>query len=125
MDYTGLFLSVAAGFPRSLHDARMLRLTDFYRAAEDEDILMKPTLDLEGTIIRPLVVGDSAYPLKTWLLPVLKDNGALTEDQKKFNKELSKARIISEHAFGLIKGRWRVLLKRLDEDHKHHEKRGI
>ena len=118
VDYTGLFLSVAAGFPGSLHDARMLRLTDFYRAAEDEDILMEPTLDLGGTVIRPLVVGDSAYPLKTWLLPVLKDNGALTEDQKKFNKELSKARIISEHAFGLIKGRWRVLLKRLDEDHK-------
>lgn len=56
--------------------------------------------------------------MKTWLLPVIKDNGALTRDQKKFNKELSKARIVSEHAFGLMKGRWRVLLKRLDEDHQ-------
>ena len=78
---------------------------------------MEPTLDLGVTVIRPLVVGDSAYPLKTWLLPVIKDNGALNRDQKKFNKELSKARIVSEHAFGLLKGRWRALLKRLDEDH--------
>ena len=115
---TGLFLSVATGFPGSLHDARMLRLSDFYWAAEDEEILMEPTLDLAGTVIRPFVVGDSAYPLKTWLLPVIKDNGGLTEDQKKFNKELSKSRIIAEHVLGLtIKGRWRVLLKRLDEDH--------
>ena len=53
----------------------------------------------------PLVVGDSAYPLKTWLLPVIKDNGALNRDQKKFHKELSKARIVSEYAFGLLKGR--------------------
>jgi len=50
-------------------------------------------------------------------LPELKDNGALTGDQKKFDKEVSKARIISEHAFDLIKGKWRVLLK--------HPKRGV
>ena len=117
VDSSGLFLSVATGFPGSLHDSRMLRLSDVYWAAENEDILMEPTLDLGGTVIRPLVVGDSAYPLKTWLLPVIKDNGALNRDQKKFNKELSKARIVSEHAFGLLKGRWRALLKRLDEDH--------
>ena len=112
-----LFLSVATGFPGSLHDSRMLRLSDVYWAAEEEDILMEPTLDLGITVIRPLVVGDSAYPLKTWLLPVIKDNGALNQDQKNINKELAKARIVSEHAFGLLKGRWRALLKSLDEDH--------
>ena len=117
VDSSGLFLSVATGFPGSLHDSRMLRLSDVYWAAEEEDILIEPTLDLGGTVIRPLFVGDSAYPLKTWLVPVIKDNGALNQDQKKFNKELAKARIVSEHAFGLLKGRWRALLKRLDEDH--------
>ena len=118
VDSSGLFLSVATGFPGSLHDSRMLRLSDVYWAAENEDILMEPTVDLVGSVIRPppLVVGDSAYPLKTWLLPVIKD-GALNGEQKKFNKELSKARIVSEHAFGLLKGRWRALLKSLDEDH--------
>ena len=55
----------------------MLRLSDVYWATENEDILMEPTLDLGGTVICPLVLGDSAYPLKTWLLPVIKDNGAL------------------------------------------------
>ena len=84
VDSSGLFLSVSTGFSGSLHDSRMLRLSDVYWAAENEDILMEPTLDLGGTVIRPLVVRDSAHPLKTWLLPVIKDNGALNGDQKKF-----------------------------------------
>ena len=54
-------------------------------------------MDLNGTVMRPLIVGDSAYPLKTWLLRPVKDNGTLTREQKKFNKQLSKARIVSEH----------------------------
>ena len=67
-------------------------------------------------VIRPLIGGDSAYPLKTWLPRPVKDNGTLTREQKKFNKQLSKARIVSEHAIGKTKGRWRVLDKRLDKD---------
>ena len=59
------YLSVVTGFHGSLHDSRMLPLSDVYWAAEEEDILMEPTLDLEITVIRPLVVGDSAHPLKT------------------------------------------------------------
>ena len=47
VDSSGLFLSVATGFPGSLHDSRMLRLSDVYWAAENEDILMELTLDLE------------------------------------------------------------------------------
>lgn len=116
VDSSGLYLSVSTGYPGSMHDARVLRLSELFDAAENQNILMEPTMDLNGTVIRPLIVGDSAYPLKTWLLRPFKDNGALTQEQKKFNKELSKARIISEHAYGMTKGRWRVLEKRLDED---------
>ncbi|XP_015780802.1 PREDICTED: putative nuclease HARBI1 [Acropora digitifera] len=110
-DCHGLYLSVSTGYPGSLHDARLLRLSEIFDAAENENILMEPTV-----VIRPLIGGDSAYPLKTWLLRPVKDNGTLTREQKKFNKQLSKARIVSEHAIGKTKGRWRVLDKRLDED---------
>lgn len=89
----------------------VLRLREIFDAAENENILMEPTV-----VIRPLIGGDSAYPLKTWLLRPVKDNGTLTREQKKFNKQLSKARIVSEHAIGKTKGRWRVLDKRLDKD---------
>ena len=45
VDSSGLILSVATGFPVSLHDSRMLRLSDVYWVAKEEDILMEPTLD--------------------------------------------------------------------------------
>ncbi|CAH3165783.1 unnamed protein product, partial [Porites lobata] len=103
----GLMVGLAKPTVVNLHDARMLRLTDVYWAAEDENILMEPTFDLGGTVVRPLIVGDTAYPNKTWLIRPFKDNGGLTRDQRNFNREVSKARIVSEHAFGMTKGRWR------------------
>ena len=45
---------MATGFPGSLHDVRILRLTDVYWAAEDETILMEPIFDFNGTVMRPL-----------------------------------------------------------------------
>ena len=46
VDASGLYLSVATGFPGSLHDVRMVRLTDIYWASEDENILMEPAFEL-------------------------------------------------------------------------------
>ena len=40
----------------------------------------------------------------------------LSAQQKQFNYRLSKARVIIEHTYGQLKGRWRCLLKRLDID---------
>ena len=44
------------------------------------------------------------------------NNGRLTPQQKLINYQLSRARVVVEHAYGRLKGRWRCLLKRLDID---------
>ena len=36
--------------------------------------------------------------------------------KKTFNYRLSRARVVVEHCYGRLKGRWRCLLKRLDVD---------
>lgn len=38
-----------------------------------------------------------------------KDNGTLTENQKKYNRVLSSIRVVIERAFGLLKNRFRRL----------------
>ena len=59
----------------------------------------------------PLIVGDSAFPLGTWLLKPY-TNAVLTPQQRYFNYRLSRARMVTEGAYGKLKGRWRVLLRK-------------
>ena len=68
-----------------------------------------------GREIRPVLLGDSAYPLSTWLLKPYHE-GTNDPEEINFNKELSRARVSVECAFGILKGRWRILQKRLDSD---------
>lgn len=64
--------------------------------------------------MRPLILGDGAYPLCDWLVEPFSQDHRLDEAEQKFNKSLSSARVVVEQAFGLLKARWRCLLKRLD-----------
>jgi len=45
-----------------------------------------------------------------WLITPFRDNGHLTDDQRKFNKTLSSLRQVIERTMGLLKGRWRKLI---------------
>ena len=60
------------------------------------------------------MLGDPAYPLLPWLMKGFPDNGNLTREKKRFNYRLSRARVVIEHTYGRLKGRWPCLLKRLD-----------
>jgi len=60
-------------------------------------------MDINGTQIRPLILGNSAYPQKSWLMRPSQDNEALTAALRHFSKEQSKERIVVEHGQELTK----------------------
>ena len=106
------FIHVSFGYPGSIHDARVLRLSGLFDLGENEQTLTSPMKMVSGTEIPPLIIGDRAYPLLKWLVKPYPNRGHLQPDECEFNKKLSAARSVVERAFGMFKGRWGLLLKR-------------
>ncbi|XP_015749673.1 PREDICTED: putative nuclease HARBI1 [Acropora digitifera] len=113
-----MLLDAFTGWPGSVHDSRVLRNSLLFRSADQK---------FNG---ETHLLGDGGYPLLTvypnvkgswdlfnmccflflWLITPFRDNGHLTDDQRKFNKTLSSLRQVIERTIGLLKGRWRKLL---------------
>lgn len=56
------------------------------------------------------LLGDTAYPLREYLLTPYRDYGALTKQQKGFNYKFSATRVLIENAFSNLKKRFRQLM---------------
>ena len=111
-DYT--ITDVNIGWPGSVHDAHVLVHSGLYHNATEGDLLPHTfAKNVAGVEIPPYLIGDAAYPLKTWLIKPFPDRG-LSSNKRTFNYRLSRARMVVENAFGRLKGRWRRLLKRND-----------
>lgn len=59
------------------------------------------------------IVGDNAFPLKTYLMKPYGESSNMTTAQKIFNYRLSRARRIVENAFGILVSRFRIFEKPL------------
>ena len=96
------FSSVDVGYPGKDHDARVFRASDlWFESGERVDKLFAcPEYHL---------VGDAAYPIKSYLLKPFRETGNLTQPQRTFNHRLSCVRVVSERAIGRWKGRFKRL----------------
>jgi len=94
------FIDVFVGWPGSSHDARVWRESSVGCGLAEDNIKIP-----KGTHL----LGDSAYPLHSYLMTPFRDNGHSIRRQTNYNTKLSSKRIVIEQAFGLLKGRFRRL----------------
>ena len=117
-----LFRHISVGYPGSVHDSRVLQLSGLADLAEKGEILKSPTKIIRGVEVRPMLAGDSAYPLSGWLLKPFSTRGNLLQQEKKFNEKFSAVRAVVERAFRMLKGRWRILAKKNNNTSKVYHK---
>ncbi|XP_062583188.1 putative nuclease HARBI1 [Saccostrea cucullata] len=98
-DDTLLIRNIYTGWPGSTHDARVLRNSELFTQAEAGNLLDR----------NKIILADSAYPLKGWLITPFRDNGRLGANQRRFNRILSSARQSIERCIGHLKGMFRTL----------------
>lgn len=110
----GCLLDVAVGFPGSIHDARVLRMSGFFGQVQRNEILQRPIRNIGRVQVGPIIVGDSAYPGLPWLIKPYQNIPNLEQSKVRFNTILSKATVVADQAFGILKGRWRCLRKELE-----------
>jgi hypothetical protein len=97
------------GWPGCTHDNRMFGNSPFYNNPAN---YMEP---------QEYIIGDSAFQPQWFCVPAYSRVGS-TYNQELFNKNLSKARVISEHCIGLLKGRfpWLRPIRKPVSKHRRH-----
>nr|XP_039269133.1 putative nuclease HARBI1 [Styela clava] len=94
-DENMIFTDIVVKWPGSSHDSFILQQSNIYDKFES------------GQFGNSLLLGDSGYPLKKWLMtPISNPNGTAAE---RYNIAHKKTRVIIEKAFGVLKQRWRIL----------------
>ena len=107
------FIWGTCGFPGNSHDAIIFQSTQLWSDIKEGNFIPEIAANLNGVLVPPLVVGDSAFPFQPWLMKPY-GNAVLTPEQRYFNYRLSRARMVTEECYGQLKGRWRILLRKCE-----------
>lgn len=75
---------------------------------------------MSGVFLPYKLIGDAAYPMRPWFYSPFKgEKEGLSRSKSHWNIIQSSTRMAVERAFGILKGRWRILLKRIDMPLEH------
>ena len=102
-----------------LGDARVFVHSPIYSQISEQDLLPNKPMSVNGVNVPLFLIGDSAYPLQTWLVKPFSQRGVLTSDMRQYNYRICRARIVVENAYGHLKARWRRLMTRNDMHVNH------
>ena len=105
------FIWASSGYLGNSHDAIIFQSTKFYSKMLNQTLIPHYYKEENDNVIYPTLLGDSAFPFLPWLMKPY-TNTVLTREQRYFNYRLSRARMVAEGAFGQLKGRWRILMRK-------------
>lgn len=112
------FLYVAVGTPGSVSDGGIWSETSLGQALEEGRAGFPDPEPLPGEDnpdIPYALVGDDAFPLRSWMMkPYL--HRQISGEQRIFNNRLSRARRVVENAFGILASRFRCLLTTMEQE---------
>ncbi len=94
--------SIDVGHPGQAHDVHVFRLSHLWvpNGQHVDHLVCSPKYHL---------LGDGAYPTKSYLIKPFRDDGSLTRRQRNFNRVHSSIRSVVERGIGRLKGRFRCL----------------
>ena len=85
VDYRYRFMNVYTGWPGSVHDTQVFANFSLYKLGTNNKLLPYTRKVIEGTEVSLYIVGDSAYPLLTWLMKPFPHNSNLSQEQRRYN----------------------------------------
>lgn len=114
------FIAIDVGAYGKNSDGGILVNSNLGKSLENDALNVPKSKTLPGTDVElPMViVGDEAFPLKTYLMRPYPGRN-LTNDKVIFNYRLSRARRISENAFGILQQKFRIFRRMLQGDPKN------
>ena len=112
--YNKRFLYAAVGAPWSTHNARLLKESPIYSDIINGNVIPDRVVQLGDFGEIPLVtIGDSSFPNFSWLIKAYIEH--TRDNQKKyFNKRLCGMWVVTENAYDMLKGHWRILFKKTE-----------
>ena len=107
------FIWASLGAPGNTHDSTYFQSTSHWDETNAGKVLPDKNVVVDGVEAPPVILGDGAFPLSSWIMKPHRD-AVLTPEKAYFNYRLSRARMITEGTFGKLKGRFRVLFRKCE-----------
>ena len=92
---------------------KIFQSTDLWARIIDGKVIPETAQNVEKVEVPALILGDGAFPFRTWLMKPHGD-AVLPPDKRYFNFRHSRARLVTEGAFGRLKSRFRVLFRKCE-----------
>ncbi|GAB0093995.1 hypothetical protein DMENIID0001_091950 [Sergentomyia squamirostris] len=110
------FTYIDVGNMGSISDGGTYRDSRLRSGIEGAIIPLPPPTCINNQTFPYVILADSAFPLKNYLMVPYGIHGDDDRifDKLRFNNELSKGRIVIENAFGILCSRWRVLHTKME-----------